>query len=281
VAIADFEVYLKENLPKAESFHPHYEAALAQMLLAGGKRFRPALVLAVVQGLNPLMRVNAMPVALAIEMLHTYSLIHDDLPAMDDAPLRRGHETLHITYDETTAILAGDALNTHAFWLLSRAPLDPATRVELIETLSFDGGTAGMVLGQALDCHYENQRLAQEQVAFIHRHKTGRLIAASLKMGALVAGADERLKGRLYDLGMVLGLFFQVRDDIIDATQDAAQAGKTTQNDGDKNSYVTLLGLPEAQAEADRLACEAKALIAALPAALERELLALLAGYFN
>ncbi len=281
MALEEFEHYLKANLPRAESFHPHYEAALAKMLLAGGKRFRPALLLAVTEGINPLMRSAAMPVALAVEMLHTYSLIHDDLPAMDNAALRRGHETLHVAHDETTAILAGDALNTHAFWLLSRAPLDAAVRVALIETLSADGGSAGMVLGQAIDCHFERQRLSVEQVAFIHRHKTGRLIAASLKMGALVAGAEAALCDRLYGLGMGLGLFFQVRDDIIDATEDEIQAGKTTGVDRDKNSYVTLLGLEGAQKEAAALEQAARASIDALEPALRARLLAVLANYFS
>lgn len=275
----EFENYLLDNLPKAPSFHPHYEAALAQMLRAGGKRFRPALLLAAAEGLNPLTKPGAFAPALAIELLHTYSLIHDDLPAMDNASLRRGHPTLHVTYDETTAILVGDALNTHAFLVLSRAPLDPAVRVKLVETLADDGGTGGMVLGQAIDCFFEGQRLDVEKLEFIHRHKTGRLIAAALKMGALTGGADEALCGRLYELGMELGLYFQIRDDIIDATEDEKTAGKTTGNDGNKNSYVTLLGLEEAKKRAVASADKLKAAIAELPARLPQTLGAALKDY--
>lgn len=274
-----FETYLLNNLPKASSFHPHYEAALAQMLQAGGKRFRPALVLAVAQGLNPLCVPGAYAPALAIELLHTYSLIHDDLPAMDNAPLRRGHPTLHVTYDEVTAILAGDALNTHAFLVLAQAPLDAAVRIKLVETLAYDGGVSGMVLGQAIDCHYEGQRLELEKLEFIHRHKTGRLIAAALKMGALSAGAEDALCERLYDLGMELGLYFQIRDDIIDATEDEATAGKTTGNDGEKNSYVTLLGLAEAKKRAADAAQNIRAQLANLPANLPATLGDVLKGY--
>lgn len=275
----DFETYLLAHLPQAPSFHPHYEAALAQMLKAGGKRFRPALLLATVDGLNPLMRPGTMPVALAVELLHTYSLIHDDLPAMDNAPLRRGHPTLHTTYDEVTAILAGDALNTHAFWLLARAPLDPSLRIALVEILADDGGANGMVLGQAIDCFFEGQKLDLEKLAFIHRHKTGKLIAASLKMGALVAGADKTLCDRLYALGMDLGLYFQIRDDIIDATEDEATAGKTTGNDGEKNSYVTLLGLKAAQAQAKQSAEALRAQLADLPGKLPETLGEVLKSY--
>ena len=118
-----FETYLKNNLPQVNSFHPHYNDAMARMLLAGGKRFRPLLLLSVVEAYEPLLYKGALSAALAVEFLHTYSLIHDDLPAMDNAPLRRGFKTLHIKYDEATAILVGDALNTEAFYNISKSPL--------------------------------------------------------------------------------------------------------------------------------------------------------------
>ncbi len=154
-----FEEYLKENLPKVDSFHPHYNSAISQMLLAGGKRFRPMLLLSVVEAYEPLLFESALAPALALEFLHTYSLIHDDLPAMDNAPLRRGFETIHITYDEATAILVGDALNSEAFYRISKAPLRDDIRVKLIELLARDGGTYGMVLGQAIDLYFENREL--------------------------------------------------------------------------------------------------------------------------
>ena len=135
-----FEAYLEKNLPTVDSFHPHYENALATMLLAGGKRFRPMLLLSVVEAYEPLLFEASLAPALSLEFLHTYSLIHDDLPAMDNAPLRRGFETLHITYDEATAILVGDALNTEAFYRLAKASLRDDIKIKLVELLARDGG---------------------------------------------------------------------------------------------------------------------------------------------
>ena len=249
----DFEAYLTSHLPQVQSFHPHYEEAIAEMLLAGGKRFRPALLLAVVKAHNSLLLDSAYAAAYAIELLHTYSLIHDDLPAMDDADLRRGKQTLHIKYDEVTAILVGDALNTYAFEVLSTSAFSDEVRVKLIRSLSSNGGLSGMVLGQAIDCHFENQNLKLEQIKILHINKTAKLIAASLEMGAIISGQSALAKD-LYDFGIKLGLLFQVQDDILDVTQSSEEAGKTTQNDGDKNSFVTLLGLDGAMKEANDLA---------------------------
>jgi farnesyl diphosphate synthase len=249
-----FETYLTANLPQVPSFHPVYESALAEMLLAGGKRFRPMLLLSIVDAYEPLLYDGSLPVAMAIEMLHTYSLIHDDLPAMDDAPLRRGHPTLHIRYDEVTAILAGDALNTDAFYLLSKAPLRTDVKIKLVELLARDGGSRGMVLGQAIDCYFENTPLTLEQVKTLHTNKTAKLIAVSLQMGAVIVGLEKALQEDLYNFGLDLGLLFQIQDDIIDETHSDEEAGKTTGNDGDKNSFVNLLGLQESIAEAETLA---------------------------
>lgn len=253
-----FEDYLANNLPKSQSFHPIFEKALQEMLSAGGKRFRPLLLLSVVQSYQSLLLKNALPVALGLELLHTYSLIHDDLPAMDDAALRRGYPTLHTTYDEVTAILVGDALNTHSFNLLSHAPLSSDVKIELIQILSQDGGIDGMIIGQAIDCYFENQTLKLEQLEFLHIHKTAKLIAASLKMGAIICQLDEKLQNELYAFGIDIGLLFQIQDDIIDETQTAQEAGKTTNNDAAKNSFVNLLGLDGARKSADTLAkkCE-------------------------
>lgn len=225
------------------------------MLLAGGKRFRPALLLAVVRAYSALLVDSAYAAAYAIELLHTYSLIHDDLPAMDNADLRRGKETLHVTYDEVTAILVGDALNTYAFEVLAKSAFSDEIRVKLIRELAVNGGLGGMVLGQAIDCHFENQNLSLEQVKILHINKTAKLIAASLKMGAIIAG-EKALESTIYDFGIKLGLLFQVQDDILDVTQSSEEAGKTTQNDGDKNSFVTLLGLEGAMKEANDLAAD-------------------------
>jgi len=249
-----FEAYLEANLPTVETFHPHYNEAMAIMLLAGGKRFRPMLLLSVVEAYEPLLFEGALAPALALELLHTYSLIHDDLPAMDNAPLRRGFETLHITYDEATAILTGDALNTEAFYHLAKAPLRDDVKIKLVELLARDGGTYGMVLGQSIDIHFENSPLTLEQVKVLHTNKTAKLIATSLLMGAVIVGLEHKKQEALYRFGIDLGLLFQIQDDIIDETQSEEEAGKTTGNDGDKNSFVNLIGLEKTVEEAESLA---------------------------
>ncbi len=251
-----FENYLQEHLPTVETFHPHYNSSLALMLLAGGKRFRPMLLLSVVEAYEPLLFEGALAPALALEFLHTYSLIHDDLPAMDDAPLRRGFETLHVAYDESTAILAGDALNTEAFYHIAKAPLRDDIKIKLVEVLARDGGTYGMVLGQSIDLHFENEPLSLEQVKVLHKNKTAKLIAASLLMGAIIVGLDKNKQDELYGFGIDLGLLFQIQDDIIDETQSDEEAGKPTGNDGDKNSFINLIGLERSIEEAEELADE-------------------------
>ncbi len=249
-----FEAYLEKNLPTVDSFHPHYNNALATMLLAGGKRFRPMLLLSVIEAYEPLLFEASLAPALSLEFLHTYSLIHDDLPAMDNAPLRRGFETLHITYDEATAILVGDALNTEAFYRLAKAPLRDDIKIKLVELLARDGGTYGMVLGQSIDLHFENQPLSIEQIKILHINKTAKLIATSLMMGAVIVGLEKRKQEELYQFGIDLGLLFQIQDDIIDETHSDEEAGKTTGNDVDKNSFINLMGLEKSIEEAERLA---------------------------
>ena len=248
-----FEQFLLDHLPKAPSFHPYFEKALQEMLRAGGKRFRPLLLLSVVKHNAPLLLPNAMHAALALEFIHTYSLIHDDLPSMDDAPLRRGHPTLHVTYDEVTAILIGDALNTQAFSLLAKAPLSAAIRIRLVEILADDAGSNGMILGQGIDCYFEDKKLTIEELSFLHVHKTAKLIAASLLMGAVIAGLDDVRQRKLYDFGIKLGLLFQIQDDVIDATQSVEEAGKPTGNDTHKNSFTNLLGIQGAQQQKQTL----------------------------
>ncbi len=275
-----FEDFLLDNLPVSKSIHPHYEIALHEMLIAGGKRFRPALLLGVVSAYNPLMLDSARHAAYAIELLHTYSLIHDDLPAMDDSPLRRGKATLHVVYDEVTAILVGDALNTYGFEVLANAPFSDYTRVALIRELATNGGLNGMVLGQAIDCHFENQPLSIEDVKILHTNKTAKLIAASLKMGAIIVDKEE-LGERLYEFGIKLGLLFQIQDDILDVTQSSEEAGKLTGNDEDKNSFVTLIGLEETMKEANTLADELEEELNEFDEALKNSLSSLLTKYIN
>lgn len=276
-----FEQYLLDNLPKSKSFHPYFEDALGDMLKAGGKRFRPMLLLSVVKSNKSLLIPNAMSVALGLEFLHTYSLIHDDLPAMDNADLRRGFQTLHKKYDEVTAILVGDALNTEAFNQIANASLSNDIKVDLIKTLSSDGGINGMIIGQAIDCFFENQKLEIEQLEFLHIHKTARLIAGSLKMGAIISEYDLVTQEKLYNFGIDLGLLFQIQDDIIDETCSSEEAGKTTQNDGAKNSFVNLLGLDGARKSADELALKCMDTLNSLDDKLKKSLEELLLKYIN
>ena len=276
-----FEQYLSNNLPQVPSFHPVYEDALGVMLSAGGKRFRPMLLLSIVDAYEPMLYDGALPVALALEMFHTYSLIHDDLPAMDDADLRRGNETLHKRYDEVTAILAGDALNTDAFLKISQAPLREDIKIKLVTLLAQNGGGEGMVLGQAIDCYFENKPLDIEQIKVLHTNKTAKLIAASLQMGAVIVGLDTKVQKALYDFGIDLGLLFQIQDDIIDETQSAEEAGKTTGNDGDKNSFVNLLGLEKTVEEADALAKDLQRRFETFDMKLQTALQPLITKYLN
>ena len=276
-----FEEYLKSNLPVSKTFHPYFECALGEMLNAGGKRFRPMLLLSVVNSKNSLLTKSALPVALGLEMLHTYSLVHDDLPAMDNADLRRGFQTLHKKYDEVTAILVGDALNTEAFNQISNAPLSSDVKIDCIKVLSSDGGINGMIIGQAIDCFFENQKLELSQLEFLHIHKTAKLIAGSLKMGAIIANYDLNIQEKLYNFGIDIGLLFQIQDDILDETQTSQEAGKTTQNDGAKNSFVNLLGLNGAIDAANDLARKCENSLENLDENLKNALESLLKVYIN
>jgi len=276
-----FEDYLLSNLPKSNSIHPYFEDALGEMLKAGGKRFRPMLLLSVVKSKKSLLLSNSMPVALGLEMLHTYSLVHDDLPAMDNADLRRGFQTLHKKYDEVTAILVGDALNTEAFNQISNAPLHNDVKIELIKTLSSDGGINGMIIGQGIDCYFENQKLELKDLEFLHIHKTAKLIAGSLKMGAIISEYDLATQEKLYNFGIDLGLLFQIQDDIIDETCTEEEAGKTTHNDEAKNSFVNLLGLDGAIKAANELSLKCEETLNTLDSNLKNSLEELLLKYIN
>ncbi|ABK83222.1 polyprenyl synthetase family protein [Campylobacter fetus] len=238
-----FEEFFELNLPKVDSFHPHFNDSLSWVLKAGGKHFRAKLLLGVVDALKPDLKSASYPVAAAVEMLHTYSLIHDDLPCMDNADLRRGVATLHVKYDEVSAVLAGDALNTHAFYMLSSANLPAEAVVKCVQTLAENGGIYGMVIGQAIDCYFENKHLNLDELKFLHLHKTGALIAASMKMGAIISAQSDKQCEKIYNIGLKLGLAFQIHDDIIDATSDEMKAGKTVNNDLFKNSFTNLMGV--------------------------------------
>ena len=253
-----FIKHLENHLPKVQSFHPFFNEALAKMLKAGGKHFRAQLLLGVVQNKAPHLIPNALNAALALEFIHTYSLIHDDLPAMDNADLRRGTPTLNKSYDETTAILVGDALNTEAFLLLSNLNLKESIKINLIRTLAFNAGINGMILGQAIDCYFEDKKLNLEELKFLHTHKTAKLIAAALKMGCEICELDEKESEKIYQIGLKLGLIFQINDDIIDETMSEEESGKPSKHDEHKNSFVNLLGLEKAIQSKENLINECK-----------------------
>lgn len=279
--LESFEEYLKNNPIIIDSFHPSFERTINEMLNVGGKRFRPLLLLSVVKAIDERVLENAYDAALALECLHTYSLIHDDLPCMDDSPLRRGHPTLHTVYGDAAAVLAGDALNTHAFYLLSNSKLSSDMKVQLVKILSRDGGTYGMVLGQAIDLFFEQKKLSLDELKFLHIHKTAKLIAASLAMGAVIADAKVDLVEKLYDFGIKLGLFFQVRDDLLDALSSEEKEGKKVQNDGAKNSFVNLLGVDGAKGEFESLKMELSATIDEFEPKLSTALFAVCDRYFK
>lgn len=243
--LSDFESFLQSHTPKAESFHPHFQKAVWEMVKNGGKRFRPALMFCVVDAYTPTLLPNAFLPALSLEILHTFSLIHDDLPSIDNASLRRNHPTLHTKYDEPTAILSGDFLNSYAFYLITCSPLAPSIQTKLISTLSFNA--TQMILGEALDCYFENQTLELKKLQTIHTLKTAKLIASSLQMGGIISNLPESELTALWDFGILLGVFFQIRDDLLDTISTEQEIGKPIQNDQAKNSYVNLLGLQESQ----------------------------------
>lgn len=229
----------------------------------GGKRLRAFLVLESARMLG-VAEARALPVAAAVEALHAYSLVHDDLPAMDDDDLRRGQPTVHVKWDEATAILAGDALQTLAFGLLADPAVGPAeTRIALVAGLARASGAEGMVLGQALDIAAETagRVLTLAEITQLQAGKTGALIGFSAEAGAILAGADP---APLRAYAAALGLAFQIADDILDVTGDAATAGKRVGKDekAGKATFVSLLGLDGARARAAALVAEAEAALA-------------------
>jgi geranylgeranyl pyrophosphate synthase len=224
--------------------------AIRWSLLAGGKRFRPALMLAVGQVFGVENR-SLLQTAAALEMIHTYSLIHDDLPAMDDDDLRRGLPTCHIKFDEATAILAGDVLQTLAFQIIAEDEnLTAAIRVRLISEIARAAGTpAGMVAGQVLDLEGENQLVTAAELKKIHNAKTGQIIRAAARCGAIVGNASEKELKCISTYAAELGLLFQITDDLLDVTATAEDLGKTPGKDAraEKATYPALYGLEEAK----------------------------------
>lgn len=216
---------------------------------AGGKRIRPLLLFVTAASFNPEIELGAVQVAAALEMIHTYSLIHDDLPAMDNDDLRRGKPTNHKVFGDAVAILAGDGLLTAAFQLLSQAQLDSDEKVLLIQLLAQTSGSSGMVAGQVADILGEGQILSLEELVAIHQRKTGELIRFAILAGGILTNQSTGTLADLEQLALHLGLAFQIRDDILDVISDAETLGKATQKDADleKNTYPGLLGLAGAE----------------------------------
>ena len=215
---------------------------------AGGKRIRPFLLLEVLEALQITICPAHAQVAAALEMIHTGSLIHDDLPAMDDDDFRRGRLTNHKKFGEALAILAGDALFLDPYALIAQADLPSQVKVDLIANLSLASGSLGMVAGQVLDMEGERQELSLEELQTIHANKTGKLLAFPFQAAAILASLDEKMQLQLKTVGELIGLAFQVRDDVLDVTASFEEIGKTPQKDlqAEKSTYPALLGLPKA-----------------------------------
>ncbi len=266
----DLKAYLKERcilvdealdrfLPKADELPHSLHKAMRYSVFAGGKRVRPILMLAACDALGGEIS-QAMPAACAMEMIHTYSLIHDDLPAMDDDDFRRGNPTNHKVFGEAIAILAGDALLTEAFILMSRvepgASLPPEAVLRVIQEIAHCAGSHGMVGGQVVDMESEGKtEMDLATVQYIHTHKTGALIKASVKAGAILGCADEAQLASLTRYGEAVGLAFQIADDILDIEGTTEEIGKDAGSDEarGKATYPAVMGLAESKKRASEL----------------------------
>ena len=250
---------LEQWLPGDDAASPHLAQAMRYAVLGGGKRFRPVLVYAACELAGGEASAADVP-AMAVELIHAYSLVHDDLPAMDDDDLRRGEPTCHRAFGEAAAVLAGDTLHTLAFELLAhRGAYRDDQRLAMIRCLSSAAGMDGMAAGQSQDMQAHGQLLTVEALEEMHYLKTGRLITAALELGALAGDADTNLRERLRRYGDHIGLAFQIQDDILDVTATTEALGKPSGSDGrhDKSTFPELIGLEASQTRAARLAEQA------------------------
>ncbi len=251
-----FEDTLKRLLPQVEVAPQRLHAAMRYSVLEGGKRVRPLLAFAAGElGGAPVARVEI--AAAAVELIHAYSLVHDDMPCMDDDVLRRGKPTCHVEYDEATALLVGDALQSLAFQLLSEHRLsdDASRQLQMVKLLAVASGSRGMAGGQAIDLASVGKQLTLPELEQMHIHKTGALIRASILLGAHCGNLDQAQLDKLDRYGKCIGLAFQVVDDVLDSEADTATLGKTAGKDADndKPTYVTLLGVQAAKEMAAEL----------------------------
>jgi len=254
---------LDRALPPETAWPGTLHRAVRYSLFAGGKRIRPVLVLAAGEAVGGA-RDELLPLACAVEMIHTYSLVHDDLPAMDDDDLRRGKPTSHKVFGEAIAILAGDALLTRAFHLLAEAPPGRAPalldrRIRAMSALGEACGTMGLIGGQVMDLESEGKPIDASDLECLHRAKTGALLLACVRGGAILGGASEDEQRAVEGYGKAIGLAFQVVDDVLDATEEAERLGKTAGKDAvaGKATYVSVHGLARAREMADGLLADA------------------------
>jgi len=245
-----------------EEFPPRVHKAVRYSLFAGGKRLRPILTLAAVEAVGG-KAGDALPVACALELIHTYSLVHDDLPAMDDDDLRRGRPTSHKVFGEALAILAGDALLTEAFRLMARPDLmknvPSRRRLAAIHTLALNAGSQGMVGGQVMDMASEGGEIKPDILEYIHSHKTGALIGAAVAVGAVIGGGSPREVRALEEYGRKVGLAFQIMDDLLDVQGEETKMGKAVGKDRAKGkaTYPALFGIEDSRRKAEGLIREA------------------------
>jgi geranylgeranyl diphosphate synthase, type II len=247
---------LERLLPAATQHPVSIHGAMRHSVFAGGKRLRPILCMEAGRMVAGSLPAGIENLGAALEMLHTYSLIHDDLPALDNDDLRRGRPTCHKVFGEAIAILAGDALQTQAYEVLSRLQCPAESRVRIIEVIAHGTGTVdGMIGGQVVDLEAEHQKPDLETLEYIHRSKTAALIGASVVSGGLYAGADDEVVGNLRAFGQSIGLAFQIVDDVLDVTQTSEQLGKTAGKDtaAEKATYPALFGVDESLKKAGAL----------------------------
>ncbi|MFC4728519.1 polyprenyl synthetase family protein [Coralloluteibacterium thermophilus] len=261
---ARIDALLETHLPPADLAPVRLHGAMRHAVLGGGKRLRPLLVYAAGRFAGAADAAPLDGAAVAVELIHAYSLVHDDLPAMDDDALRRGQPTVHVAYDEATAILAGDALQALAFQVAAESAVAPAVALEIVRTLALAAGSRGMCGGQALDIDATGRLQDLDALETMHAAKTGALVRAAVRMGALAGGADAQTLARLERYAGALGLAFQIRDDILDVEGDAATLGKTAGKDAAqaKSTYPALLGLDGARARLAEQAGLMRALLA-------------------
>jgi len=253
------ECALQEELANTAILDEKLRESMAYSLMAGGKRLRPILLMAAADAVG-VDGTRFLPVACALEMIHTYSLIHDDLPAMDNDELRRGKPTNHVVYGEGTAILAGDALLTLAFTVILRQKdVSAEALLRVVDEISRAAGAEGMVGGQMLDLEAENRQISIDELRRVHMGKTGALFCAAIRSGAILAGAKEEELAALTLYAERFGLAFQITDDILDVTGDEAAIGKPVGSDvrNEKATYVTLTSLEEAKKLAEAAVSEA------------------------